>query len=175
MSPAQRGHSERTPRQPLDTELAERLLARVERCQARADELAATLDAEAQRLVDRQLDGFDALLRRKGAQVEALEEAEQQLRRILTEAGYPAGTAGVRAVLRSAPESLRAAWGELEHQLRTIQARNEANGRLIHRNLDHTRRLLDLATGAHERADELTYGTHGGYTTSSRSRRITQA
>ncbi|MCG5541132.1 MULTISPECIES: flagella synthesis protein FlgN [unclassified Halorhodospira] len=175
MTPAEHGRSDRFPRQTLDAELAQRLAVRVERCQARAGELAATLEAEARQLIDRDLNGFDELLRRKGAQVEALEEAEQQLRRVLTEAGYPTGTAGVRAVLRTAPESLRSAWGELEQLLRTIQARNEANGRLIHRNLDHTRRLLDLATGAHERADELTYGTHGGYTASDRSRRITRA
>ncbi|ABM61312.1 flagella synthesis protein FlgN [Halorhodospira halophila] len=175
MTPAEHDRSGHPPRQPLDTELAQRLAVRVERCQVRAGELAETLELEARRLIDRELDGFDEILRHKAAQVEALEEAEQQLRRVLTEAGYPAGTAGVRAMLRTAPESLRTAWGELEQLLRTIQARNEANGRLIHRNLDHTRRLLDLATGAHQRTDELTYGTHGGYTTSDRSRRITQA
>ncbi|MFP4146769.1 MAG: flagella synthesis protein FlgN [Halorhodospira sp.] len=165
----------RRARPPLSEALTQRLEARLARCQARAQALAETLEAEAQRLAQRELGGLEALLRQKGAQVESLEEAERQLRRVLEEAGYPPGAGGVRRLLRSAPERLQEAWRELESLLRTIQARNEANGRLIHRNLEQTQRLLDLATGAHERADEMTYGTHGEYTPGNRSRRITQA
>ncbi len=124
---------------------------------------------------ERRLEGLNELLRQKKAQLHALEESEAKLRQSLEEAGYPPGVQGVRAFLRGAPSGLDEAWHALEEQLRAIQARNEANGRLIYRNLDHLQRLIDLATGAHERADQITYGTQGGYHASSRSRKITQA
>ena len=153
----------------------QRLKARLERCCARADELSQTLADEAQCLAERRLDGMDELLRQKGSQVQALEEAETRLRQTLEELGYEPGPSGTRALLRSAPAALREAWDGLEERLRAIQARNEANGRLIHRNLEHTERLLDIATGAHERADQVTYGTSGAYSPTSRSRKITEA
>ena len=171
----QPARTEQTPAAPLEEFLAG-VERRVERCRQRAETLRETLDEEATCLAQRRLNDLDELLRRKGEQVAALEEAEKHLRRSLQEAGSPAGRSGVRAFLRHAPGHVDRAWQDLEEELQAIQARNEANGRLIHRNLEHTRRLLDLVTGAHERPAGLTYGTQGRYDDGGeRSRPITQA
>lgn len=159
----------------LSNEQAARLETRIERCRERAKALAETLDAESEFLGQRRIEGYDELLQRKREQIVALEEAERKLGRALEKLDLPQGRKGVRTALRAAPEQLDFAWQELEDLLRGIQARNEANGRLIHQNLDHTRRLVDLVTGDHERSEETIYGTNGNRSTAQRSRRITQA
>lgn len=126
-------------------------------------------------LAKRSIDGYDKLLQHKGEQVTALEEAEHRLGRMLRSLGAPEGRKGVRMALRAAPGQVEDAWQELEELLRRIQARNEANGRLIHQNLEHTRRMIDLVAGAHESSDEAIYGTDGGRNSAQRSRKITQA
>nr|WP_274600125.1 flagellar protein FlgN [Halorhodospira abdelmalekii] len=148
---------------------------RVERCRERALALAHTLDIEAEYLAQRRLEGYGELLQRKDEQIQALEEAERRLRRALNAADLPAGREGVRMALRRAPAELDADWQALEQALYAIQARNEANGRMIYRNLEHARRVVDLIAGLHEHQDELTYGTNGSCSATQRSRKITEA
>ncbi|MBK1726930.1 flagella synthesis protein FlgN [Halorhodospira neutriphila] len=159
----------------LSPERAERLRVQLERCRERAALLAETLEREAEYLGERRLDGYHELVQRKSEQIEALERSERRLQRRLEEMGFPQGREGARAILRIAPPALREAWEGLEASLRTLQARNEANGRLIFRSLDHTQRLLELVANSHQAAAEQTYGTDGAYTPRSRSRPITQA
>ncbi|BAU58878.1 flagellar protein FlgN [Halorhodospira halochloris] len=159
----------------LSKEQIARLESRIERCRERAKALAETLDSETEMLAQRKIEGMDALLQRKSEQVTALEEAERKLSRLLGRIGLPEGRQGVRLALRSAPDRLDAAWQELESILQSVQARNEANGRLIHQNLEYTRRMIDLVAGAHDRSDEALYGTNGSRSAAQRSRKITQA
>ncbi len=158
----------------LPPERAERLRVQLERCRERAALLAETLEREAEQLGEQRLEGYHELVRRKSEQIEALERSEQRLQRLLEDMDFPQGRQGARALLRIAPPALREAWEGLEASLRALQARNEANGRLIFRNLDYTQRLLELVASGHQANEEQTYGTDGAYTPRSRSRPITQ-
>lgn len=159
----------------LSNEQIERLELRIRKCRERAERLKESLDAETEILAHRKVAGLDALLNSKSEQVKDLEEAERKLSRTLQSMGLPVGRQGVRAALRATPERIDTAWHELETLLQSIQARNEANGRLIHQNLEHTRRMIDLVAGSDDRSDEALYSTNGNRNAVQRSRKITQA
>ncbi len=158
-----------------DRELLERLRLCVEACAARADQVAAVLEEEGRMLRAGDLDQLEPLLRRKSEYLADLEAAETDWRTAYAETGLPEGRNGVRLLLRSADEELRAAWDQLEERISAVQLLNEANGRLIHRNLAYRRRLMEILAQGGEEDAPVTYGTDGNRSPAARSRNITRA
>lgn len=161
--------------QPSAT-LRDELLEATARCARRAQDVYAVVLEEAQCLQEQQLDALTEVTARKTEQLGRLERADQRWRQLFAQTGLPEGRIGVRQLLRGADDELRATWETLERTLDALQAQNEANGRLIHRSLDHNRRLLDVFFMDQREQSPVTYGTDGAQQAGGgRRREITRA
>ncbi len=138
-------------------------------------EVAVALEDEGRMLREGDLDRLESLLQDKSERLAALEAAEARWREVYSETGLPEGRPGVRVLLRTAEPELRRAWERLEEQLSAVQRLNEANGRLIQRNLSYRRRLLEILAHGGEEDSSLTYGTDGNRAHQPLRREITRA
>lgn len=159
----------------LSDALRDRLLEATRQCASCARSVNDVVAEEGRRLREREFDDFEELVRRKTERLAELEEADRHWRAVYAETGLPQGPAGVRPLMRRADNALEQAWNELTAELEQLQAMNEANGRLIHRNLEHNRRLLEIFFQGDGASPSMTYGTDGSHEAGERRREITRA
>lgn len=125
------------------------------------ERLTALLEDEAERLSARQVDGIEQLLADKLNALQAAHQADQRRCELLTQAGFATDADGMRAYLAACGDTaLTAAWQHVITLLQRAQFLNEANGRIIHRNLDQVTRTLAILRGD-ETSGVAAYGPTG--------------
>ena len=123
--------------------------------------LESRLEDEARVLLERDLDGLDAVTAAKQSCIDTLERAEAERRSLMAVAtdGTPAEALDQRLVRVDPTGRAIALWRELTARLETCRLRNAHNGRLVAMRRVQVLRALSLLGGTD--AGGLTYGRLG--------------
>ena len=117
-------------------------------------------------------DGLDTLLPEKQAALNALANADQDLREAL---GDQADTADIEQAMTrlDASGALVRSWRQLAEVLRECETRNQTNGSLVELSRQHVELALNVLRG--ETPATSTYGSNGQTQRAARSRSIAEA